>query len=116
MGTASSTNNSRRNREEGRKVQKSVQRTRRNDPEYRMTGFDLRGATLDDRNAKDIADALREGKNTTLTKINLANNQIGGTGAQHLADALRVNTALTVVHIWKNQIGAIGVQNLAEAL
>ena len=48
--------------------------------------------------------------------MNLAVNQIGETGAQHLAKTLEINRSLTTMNLDDNQIGETGAQHLAKAL
>jgi hypothetical protein len=54
--------------------------------------------------------------NTTLTSLNLRDNQIGAAGATALATALQTNTTLTALNLWSNEIGAAGATALATAL
>jgi hypothetical protein len=61
-----------------------------------------------------LADALRG--NTTLIKLEIIGNRIGGEGAAALADTLRVNTALTELCLSLHQIGDRGAAALADAL
>jgi len=53
--------------------------------------------------------------NTSLTKINLFNNNIGAEGAKYVAEALKVNTSLTKINLNRNNIGAEGERLLREA-
>ncbi|CAF1358491.1 unnamed protein product [Rotaria sp. Silwood1] len=52
----------------------------------------------------------------TLDKLNLAGNQIGDSGATHLATALLNNKGLNSLNLAKHQIGDQEAQCLAEAL
>jgi hypothetical protein len=61
-----------------------------------------------------LAEALRT--NTSLTTLELYNNQIGDAGAVALAEALRTNTSLTTLNLSGNQIGDAGAVALAIAL
>ncbi|CAF3717566.1 unnamed protein product [Adineta steineri] len=54
--------------------------------------------------------------NTTLTKLNLYENQIGDKGAQYLGEALQNNKVLTILNFSSNRIGDKGAQYLGEAL
>eukprot|EP01138_Halocafeteria_seosinensis_P009612 gb/GECG01009822.1/.p1 GENE.gb/GECG01009822.1/~~gb/GECG01009822.1/.p1 ORF type:complete len:156 (+),score=13.47 gb/GECG01009822.1/:1-468(+) len=71
---------------------------------------------LGDTGAQHLADTLRV--NTNLTEIYLSRNHIGDSGAKSLTDALRVNTctALAGVDSSQNQTGNAGAQSLADAL
>ncbi|CAF4881845.1 unnamed protein product, partial [Rotaria socialis] len=51
-----------------------------------------------------------------LTYLSVDNNQIGDSGAQYLAEGLKVNKSLKELYLHNNQIGDNGAQNLAEAL
>jgi Ran GTPase-activating protein (RanGAP) involved in mRNA processing and transport len=54
--------------------------------------------------------------NSTLTTLDLYDNEIGDEGAKHLAQTLQINRTLTTLHLYSNQIGAEGAEHLAEAL
>ena len=65
----------------------------------------------------NLEKVLRDMKNDqTLTSINLYNNQITATGAQHLSEALKVNQTLTSIDLGENQITDTGTQHLSELL
>ncbi|KJE90017.1 hypothetical protein CAOG_009423 [Capsaspora owczarzaki ATCC 30864] len=76
-------------------------------------GF-LYGEEVGDAGALAIAEALKV--NTTVTKIELCQNQIGEVGARALAETLKVNETVTWIAIWRNQIGDAGASAVAEAL
>ena len=70
---------------------------------------------------KYIAEALKE--NTSLTTLNLLDNNIGAAGAKDIAEALKVNTSLTTLNLLsttlifgRNNIVAAGAKDIAEAL
>ena len=63
--------------------------------------------------AKHLAEALKV--NTTLKEIELSTNQIGDDGAQHLSEALLVNTSLQYIDLEKNNINNGGAQSLAAS-
>lgn len=69
---------------------------------------------LFDHGMIELANALTV--NTTLTELDLRNNNIGPTGAQCLAKALRRNTTLTSLDLRWNCIGSVGGQDLVSAL
>merc|ERR1712137_952357 len=53
--------------------------------------------------------------NNTLTEVNLR-KRIGADGARALAGALELNTSVTTLDLWDNNIGADGARALAGAL
>jgi len=61
-----------------------------------------------------LADVLKS--NTTVTKLDLADNGIGNAGAAGLAEALKSNTTLAVLDLSRNVITDGGAADLAEAL
>jgi Ran GTPase-activating protein (RanGAP) involved in mRNA processing and transport len=75
---------------------------------------ELESASIDAEGASALADALTV--NTSVTKINLKDNQFGAEGASALADALKVNTTVTTVVLWNNAIGDEGASVFADAL
>ncbi|CAF3669249.1 unnamed protein product [Rotaria socialis] len=52
----------------------------------------------------------------TITKLDLAKNQLHAMGAQYMADALRNNVTLTTLNLYDNDIGNEGIKYIAEAL
>jgi hypothetical protein len=60
--------------------------------------------------------AAELGVNTTLTKLNLWGNSIGGAGAASLAGAPGANTTLTELNLERNTIGDAGAASVADAL
>ena len=52
-------------------------------------------------------------KNSTLTSLNLLDNDIGEVGADALAKGLKENSTLTPLNLGDNQIGDVGVDALA---
>ena len=61
-----------------------------------------------------LAQALKE--NTTLTRLDLANNNIHDQGAAVLTEALKENTTLTRFGLANNNVGDLCVAGLAKAL
>ncbi|CAF4506060.1 unnamed protein product, partial [Rotaria socialis] len=51
-----------------------------------------------------------------LTYLSVDNNQIGDSGAQYLAEGLKVNKKLIQLGLYQNQIEDSGTQYLADAL
>ncbi|BBI16915.1 hypothetical protein NCS13_1_0720 [Neochlamydia sp. S13] len=54
--------------------------------------------------------------NTSLTKLNLHNNQLGDPGASTLADALKIHPSLSVLKLNGNKISNQGATGLAKLL
>ena len=54
--------------------------------------------------------------NSTLTNLDLSNNQIGDDGATRLSRAIRNNTSLEELNVTKNPINELGATHLSEAL
>ncbi|CAM4820345.1 unnamed protein product [Rotaria magnacalcarata] len=52
----------------------------------------------------------------TITKLDLAQNQLHAMGAQYMADALRNNVTLTTLNLYDNDTGNEGIKYIAEAL
>ena len=78
---------------------------------------------LGDEGAKALAEMLRGNGtesggtvNTTLEHVDLCNCSIGPVGAQHLAQALRVNTSVKTLNLSYNPLGDEGAKALAEML
>ncbi|KJE95232.1 hypothetical protein CAOG_009893 [Capsaspora owczarzaki ATCC 30864] len=67
-----------------------------------------------DAEALAIAEALKV--NTTVTRVELWQNQIGVAGASAIAETLKVNKAVTSIAVWDNQIGDAGASAIAETL
>jgi hypothetical protein len=72
-----------------------------------LTSLDLSEQSLTDEDITQLAQALST--NTTLTSLNVYNNQIGDIGAK----ALSTNTHLTSLNVSYNEIGAIGAKALS---
>jgi hypothetical protein len=70
--------------------------------------------TLGIDGAKALADALKV--NSTITSINLSNNNVGVDGAKALAAALKVNSTITSINLSNNNVGVDGAKALADAL
>ena len=64
--------------------------------------------------ASSLAQALRE--NTSLTTLDLSDNNIRDSGASCLAQALRVNASLTTLNLRDNSIAEEGIHSLSQAL
>ena len=79
-----------------------------------LTKLNLKNDNISAANAAYLSEAMKI--NTTLTLLNLSNNKIGAAGASSLAEALKVNTTLTELDLWSNNIGAAGATSLAEAM
>jgi hypothetical protein len=79
-----------------------------------LTSLDLENNDIGAAGATALATALQT--NTTLTSLDLANNNIGAAGATALATALQTNTTLTSLNLDGNYIGASGATALAMAL
>ena len=54
--------------------------------------------------------------NNALAKLDLAQNQIGDTGAAELSKALTVNTVLTMLNLYNKNIGDVGTLALGNTL
>ena len=54
--------------------------------------------------------------NTTLTNLNLFNNNLGPAGAESLATALKTNKTLTDLYLAGNNLGPAGAESFARAL
>ena len=61
-----------------------------------------------------LAELLKS--NTTITDLNLNENNLKDVGAKAIAEALKVNTTLKVLDLSLNYIGDEGAQALAEAI
>ena len=79
-----------------------------------VTKLDLFDNDIGEAGAAGLAEALKS--NTTLTVLELSSNGIGNAGAAGLAEALKSNTTLTVLELSSNGIGNAGAAGLAEAL
>ena len=83
------------------------------------SGLELKSAdvihkTLRELHVASLPEAMKV--NTTLTQLNLSENNIGDAGAASLAEALKVNTTLTQLHLRSDNIGVAGAASLAEAV
>jgi hypothetical protein len=101
---------------------------------HETQSVDVQRARIDNDKAEMLAIALKE--NTTVTNINLRQNQIGdegataksvtnlnlrqnrigAEGASSLADALKVNSSVIILNLGYNAIGAEGASAIADAL
>jgi len=83
------------------------------DNDENITTLELFGHDIGGKGAEELADALKV--NSTLRWLYLNNNNIGDKGAEALADALKVNTTLRWLYLWENNIGDKGAEELAKA-
>ena len=79
-----------------------------------VTEISLANNNLGPEGAKHIAEALKE--NTSVTWIFLDNNNLGPEGAKHIAEALKENTSVTTIYLDNNNLGPEGAKHIAEAL
>ena len=79
-----------------------------------VTSVDLVNNNISEEGAQALATALMT--NTTVTSVDLGINIIDAEGAQALATALMTNTTVTHVDLVNNSIGAEGAQALVTAL
>ena len=79
-----------------------------------LTQLNLSNDNIGDAGAASLAEAMKV--NTTLTHLNLESNNIGDAGAASLAGAVKVNTKLTQLDLQSNNIGVAGAASLAEAM
>ena len=75
---------------------------------------DIKLKGIDDASAAVIAAVLEA--NTTLTNLNLFNNNLGPAGAESLATALKTNKTLTDLYLAGNNLGPAGAESFARAL
>merc|ERR1740124_735353 len=80
----------------------------------KTTTINLRKNDIGGEGAESLADALAE--NTTITTIDLTDNDIGAEGAESLAVTLAKNTTITTIDLGGNNIGAEGAESLAVTL
>ena len=79
--------------------------------------FDLElydSCQIDDEAAGHIATALAA--NTTVTEINLTDNQIGDAGAEQLFQAVQSSGSVTSLDLTRNRIGAASVDVIVRSL
>lgn len=79
-----------------------------------LTELNLYNNNIGDTGARSIAHALT--KNTTLIDLNLSNNCIGDIGAQQFGAALEINKTLTELNLNQNEISHVGVQALGKGI
>ncbi|KAL0205983.1 hypothetical protein P9112_001290 [Eukaryota sp. TZLM1-RC] len=79
-----------------------------------LTTLDLHNNQITDEGAGALARALES--NCTLTTLHLENNKIADEGASALARALESNCTLTTLHLEDNKIADEGASALARAL
>ena len=78
-----------------------------------LTKLDLVGDNIGDSGAQALAEALKV--NQSITSLALENNNIGDSGAQALAEALKDNQAITWLSLWDNNISSEELNNQIEA-
>ncbi|CAF3246480.1 unnamed protein product [Rotaria sp. Silwood2] len=76
--------------------------------------LNLAGNQIGDIGAEHLATALLN--NTTINKLELSSNQIGENGAQYLSNALRNNATLSLLSLNMNSIENKGLQHIAACL
>ncbi|EFA86038.1 hypothetical protein PPL_01271 [Heterostelium album PN500] len=74
--------------------------------------LNLHCTALDDKAAKELADALRDNK--TIQTIDLSHNHIGAEGALAIAQSLESSKTITTIDLSKNQIGNQGALSIAK--
>ena len=73
-----------------------------------------KGCSLGAEGCKMICEALT--RNTTLTELNMASNNIGDDGSKMIGELLMSNTTLQKVHMWSNNIKEGGAKAISAAL
>ena len=79
-----------------------------------LTDLQLNNNNIKDNDIKPLCELLQT--NTTLTKLNLSNNDITDDGLKLLSDVLKVNTTLTELILMNNQFANNGYISLGEVL
>ena len=79
-----------------------------------LTNLNLRENNIGDSGAASLSDAIKV--NTGLTNLGLSWSNIGDSSAASLSDAIKVNTALTNLDLSWNIIGASGAASLSDAI
>ncbi|KAF9948443.1 hypothetical protein BGZ72_009648 [Mortierella alpina] len=79
-----------------------------------LTTLDLQNNNIRDDEAKALAEALKT--NWTVATLNLENNSIGSDGAKALAGSLKTNSTVTTLNLANNSIGLDGTKALAGSL
>ncbi|KAL9965573.1 hypothetical protein ACROYT_G029388 [Oculina patagonica] len=79
-----------------------------------LTVLNLYNNNIGAQGATGLAAALQ--KNASLTELDLSLNKIGDHGATGLAEALQENKSLTKLHLYLNGIGGQGATRIAGAL
>ena len=79
-----------------------------------LTELNLSNNNITDEGAKRLAEAIKV--NTTLQELNISMNKITDEGAKRLAEAIQINTTLQELNISMNKITDEGVKRLAEAI
>jgi len=70
--------------------------------------------SLEDEDVVYIAEALRN--NVTIKDLNLANNKIGVSGAQAIADMILHNRGIETLDLFNNQINKVSAKNIVRSL
>jgi hypothetical protein len=79
-----------------------------------LTTLNLGDNDIGDDGPKTMAEALAT--NSTLTTLHLGGNSIGDDGAKAMGEALATNSTLTTLDLQYSKIGAEGAKTMAEAL
>ncbi|XP_044172343.1 NLR family CARD domain-containing protein 3-like [Acropora millepora] len=79
-----------------------------------LTSLNLSENDICAKAANSLSEALSV--NTSLTSLNLSENDICAKAANSLSEALRVNTSLTSLNLYWNSIGDEGANSLSQAL
>nr|XP_015224299.1 PREDICTED: leucine-rich repeat-containing protein 71 [Lepisosteus oculatus] len=81
-----------------------------------LAHLSLRNNQIDEEGARLVGQALSTPRsaNKSLLSLNLAFNRIGDTGAQHIAQGLRLNRTLLCLSLAHNHIGDPGASGLAQ--
>ena len=80
----------------------------------KISKANIRKQQIDDAAVAVLGSALET--NSTLTDVNLFDNNLGSAGAEALATALQKNTTLTNLDLSRNNLGSAGPESLAVAL
>jgi NLR family CARD domain-containing protein 3 len=76
-----------------------------------IRSFDIRNSKV-----KDVEIAALLSTNSTITDLNVSDNDIGDDGVILIGDALLRNTSITRIDLSDNSIGLNGVKHLADAM
>jgi len=79
-----------------------------------IDSLDYSGKKLLEEGGIVLAFALKS--NTSVTKVNVASNDLGTEGGKALADCLKTNTTITQVEVSGNALGTAGAKAFGDAL